>query len=117
MSLRTAMAPLPFCAEPELFADVLGRTMCAQSRLQGNCARVRKNPVSPHALFLAEVPHPRESGRRMILPRTSCLILAGACLLGGLMPVSADDVVGINDPIHQYWTATPKDRFSRLKAA
>ena len=53
----------------------------------------------------------------MILPRSSCLILAGACLLGGLLPVSADDVVGINDPIHQYWTATPRDRFSRLKAA
>lgn len=68
-------------------------------------------------LVLAEMASPRESRRAMILPRTSCGLLASAFLLGSLAPAVAEGEVGINDPIHQYWTATPKDRFSLLKAA
>ncbi len=42
------------------------------------------------------------------------LLACALALAGPLHPGTAAEV-GIGDPIHQYWTATPQDRFSLLK--
>lgn len=52
----------------------------------------------------------------MKLPCSRRSFLPGALLLAMLAPLPARAEVGIHDPIHQYWTAIPRDRFSRLKA-